>query len=148
MAKKDKQIAKNLKAFHKAEATPGPQNQTLSHKGAKRKSAEIAKKLDEMGIQDTPTIVAAPGRQRMEIGSDGKPVLHACPQVKNTHKNLVRKIREMPILTVREFLAIDGKAFREAQAKRVAAERAAAEAQVAINEPKVEAADGSLQEKA
>ena len=143
MSKQNKKIAKKLEAFLKAEATPGPHNQVLSRKGLKRKSAEIARKLKEMGIQDTPVISAASGRQRLEV-VDGKPVLHACPQVKNTHKNLVRKIREMPIVTVREFLAIDGKAFKEEQAKRVAAERAAAEAQVMINEPKVESkeADG------
>ena len=43
-------------------------------------------------------------------------------------KNLVRKIRQMPIVTVREFMAIDGQKFREDMAAQNAKAKADADA--------------------
>ena len=128
MAKKNKEIAKKLKKLHKAEAQPP---QYFSNKSMRRKSKVIAKQLEEMGIKDQDAMsVVGMQQQYVQTEKDKfEPKNTPKLQTRNMHKNLVRKIREMPIVTVREFLAIDGPKFREDMAKQNAEAQARAKAE-------------------
>ena len=134
MSKKGKKIAKKLSVLTKAEAAAP---QCLSRKQQRRKSKEIAKQLESMGIADQNQMAVTKVQQQYTQNEEGKFVVKPVPkiQVKNMNKNLVRKIRQMPITTIREFMAIDGQKFRDDMAQQNADAAAHNNAQIEAAAP-------------